>query len=343
MLRLRSRTVVTLLLSASAWAGPSACDAGMTQFRAREWSDAAMSLANCEAAAPGQTDALLFRGKALVNLGKYDEAAEALENYAVKHPQSDDALYTLGFVQFRQNKPRESLATFTKAAAIKTPTADDLKVVSLDYVLLDDAKDAARYLEDALRMDPANVDARYSLGRVRYQLNQFDQAIAAFEEVLRRDPVNLKAEYNLGLSYEGENRVDDAISCYQKAIAMEKVAANRDEQPYLDLGALLSRSNRASEAIPYLQRGAEIKPDSGKVQYELAKAYLATGNTDQALVSGERAIRLAPDESSYHYLLGRVYAKAGKQDLATAQFQQTDALLKKKGAPDTPHTGDPRQ
>jgi tetratricopeptide (TPR) repeat protein len=314
----------------------------MTQFRARAWADAAMSLANCEAAAPGQTDALLFRGKALVNLGKYDDAAEALESYAAKHPQSDDALYTLGYVQFRQNKPRESLATFTKAAAIKTPTPDDLRIVSLDYVLLDDAKDAARYLEDALRMDPNNVEARYSLGRVRYQLNQFDQAIAAFEEVLRRDPVNLKAEYNLGLSYEGENRVEEAIACYQKAIAMEKVAANRDEQPYLDLGSLLSRSNKATEAIPYLQHAAEIKPESGKVQYELAKAYLAAGQTEPARVAGERAIGLEPNESSYHYLLGRVYAKAGKQDLAATEIQQTDALLKKKGAPETPHTSEPR-
>ena len=333
---------MTLLLGASAFAAPAACNAGMTQFRAREWRDAAISLANCEAAAPGQTDALLFRGKALVNLGEFDDAAQALENYVAKHPQSDDALYTLGYVQFRQNKPRESLATYTKAAAIKTPTSDDLKIVSLDYVLLDDAKDAARYLEDALKMDPANVDARYSLGRVRYQLNEFDQAIAAFEEVLRRDPVNLKAEYNLGLSYEGENRVDDAIGCYQKAIAMEKVAPNRDEQPYLNLGSLLSKSNRAAEAIPFLQYAAEIKPDSGKVQYELAKAYLAAGNTDQARVSGERAIRLQPDESSYHYLLGRVYAKAGKQDLAAAEFQQTDALLKKKGAPDATHASEPR-
>jgi tetratricopeptide (TPR) repeat protein len=154
--------------------------------------------------------------------------------------------------------------------------------------------------------------------------------------------VNLKAEYNLGLSYEGENRVDDAIACYQKAIAMEKVASNRDEQPYLDLGALLSRSNSAGEAIPYLQHAAEIKPDSGKAQYELAKAFLSAGNTEQARVAGERAIHLAPDESSYHYLLGRVYAKAGKQDLAAAQFQETDALLKKKGAPDKPHVSEPR-
>src|SRR5689334_1055422 len=104
----------------------------MVQFRSRDWRRAAELLQNCEATSPGKTDALLFRGKALINLGDYDGAASALDRYIARHPTSDDALYTLGYVQFRQDRPRESLATYTKAAAIKTPTDDDLKVVSLN-------------------------------------------------------------------------------------------------------------------------------------------------------------------------------------------------------------------
>ncbi len=301
--------------------------------------DAAHDLANCEAIAPGKTDALLYRGKALINLGNYYEALEALQFYVAKHPESDDGLYTLGFVQFRQNQPRESLATYTKAAALKTPTDDDLKILSLDYVLLRDYKDAARYLEDALKKNPANVEARYHLGRVRYQLNQFDLSIAAFEEVLRREPTNLKAEYNLGLSFEGKNQTEEAISCYRKAIQLEQAAPTRDEQPYLDLGALLSRSNRAAEGIPLLKRAAEIKPDSGKAQYELSKAYLSAENAEKARDAAEAAVRLDPNEGSYHYMLGRVYAKLGKGDLAAQQFKLTEELLKPKGSSDAATAG----
>ena len=294
-----------------------------------------MALATCEASAPGQTDALLFRGKALINLGNFSEAAQSLAAYAAKHPQSDDALYSLGYVQFRQNQPGESLATLTRAAAVKSPTSDDLKIAALDYVLLNDYKDAARYLEDALRFDPQNVDARYDLGRVRYQLNQFDLAIVAFEEVLRHNPANLKAEYNLGLSYEGKNQLDDAIACYKKAIDLERAGSTRDEQPYLDYGALLSRSNRASEAIPLLQHAAEIKPGLGKAQYELAKAYLGGGQPQDARTAGEKAIRLQPEESSYHYLLGRIYAKLGLSERASDEFKATDTLLKAHTTPGT--------
>lgn len=311
---------------------PEACERAMASFQAKDWTAAASDFAECDKQAPGKTDALLFRGKALINLGRMPEAANSLEEYAAAHPTSDDALYTLGYVQFREDRPRESLATYTAAARLKNPTDEDLKIVSLDYVLLQDYKDAARYLEDALKMNPVNAEARYHLGRVRYQLNEFDAAITAFQEVLRRQPGNEKAEYNLGLSFEGKNDTDTAIACYRKAIALDQSALLHDEQPYLDLGALLSRMNRAAEAIPLLETAKSLKPGSDKSHYELARAYASTEKFESAKVEAEAAIRLRANESSYHYLLGRIYAKLAKPELAAQQFKLTDELLKSKEA-----------
>jgi tetratricopeptide (TPR) repeat protein len=129
-------------------------------------------------------------------------------------------VYLLAYVLFREDKPKESLQWFTDAAKLRTPTADDLKIVSFDYVLLNDYVDAGHYLESALEMDPNNLDARYYLGRVRYQQDRLDDAIAAFREVLGRDPSNVKAEDNLGLCLEGKNQVDQAIAAYEKAIGI---------------------------------------------------------------------------------------------------------------------------
>ena len=129
-------------------------------------------------------------------------------------------MYLLAYVLFREDKPKESLQWFTDAAKLRTPTADDLKIVSFDYVLLNDYVDAGHSLESALEMDPNNLDARYYLGRVRYQQDRLDDAIAAFREVLGRDPSNVKAEDNLGLCLEGKNQVDQAIAAYEKAIGI---------------------------------------------------------------------------------------------------------------------------
>ena len=92
-------------------------------------------------------------------------------------------------------------------------------------MLLNNYNDAAHYLELSLKMNPDDVEARYHLGRVRYQQNQFDLAIAAFQEVIKRDPRNVKAFDNLGLSLEAKNQAEAATAAYKKAIELDEAAS----------------------------------------------------------------------------------------------------------------------
>jgi tetratricopeptide (TPR) repeat protein len=319
------------LLFAPELFGQASCfDPAMQLFQQRRWAESAAAFVECEKSDPVKTDALLYRGKALVNLGQFADAAAALEGYRQNHPQSDDAAYLLAYARFRQNQPKESLRLFTEAAKLKHPTADDLKVVALDYVLLNDYDDAARYLEESLAMDPGNIEARYHLGRVRYQQNRFDLAIAAFREVLRRDPRNIKAQDNLGLSLEAKNEVDAALVAYREAIKLDETLPLHDEQPYLNLGALLAKSGRTEEAIPLLVRAAALAPNSGKIHYQLARAYFDKNNFEDALRESTKAVSLDPDQSSNHYLLGRIYQRSGSPELAAEQFRLTEKLIHSK-------------
>jgi hypothetical protein len=62
------------------------------------------------------------------------------------------------------NKPRESLAMYTVAATLQRPTAEDFKIVALDYVLLSDYTDALQWLEQSVSEAPNEVETVY-LGR----------------------------------------------------------------------------------------------------------------------------------------------------------------------------------
>lgn len=323
---------VGLLFSIAGFAQVDQYVRGLEFFRQRQWSDAAAAFQQYEKVQPGKSDARLYAAKSLINLGQVEEAASTLEPYVSSNPNSQDAVYLLAYLRFREDKPRESLKLFTAAAKLKTPTSDDLKIVSLDYVLLNDYDDAARYLEDSLKMDPNNLEARYHLGRVRYQQNKFDEAIAAFQEVVRRDPTNVKAEDNLGLSLEGKNQTQQAIAAYRKAIDLDATAATHNEQPYLDLGILLGKLNRSSEAAPLLVKATQIAPQSSNAHYELGKAYFTTNHFDDARIQIEEAVKLDGANSANHYLLGRVYQRLGKKDLAAHQFAMTNDLISKKNS-----------
>src|SRR5438046_9577582 len=95
-------------------------------------------------------------------------AERPLRSYLDSHHNSDEALYLLGYVLHRQNKPRESLEVYTKDAALKRPAGDDLKIVGLDYVLLNDYPDAIHWLAKAVVLEPNNKEASYFLGRPYY-------------------------------------------------------------------------------------------------------------------------------------------------------------------------------
>jgi tetratricopeptide (TPR) repeat protein len=302
----------------------------MQLFDHHRWDEAASMFEKCEKNEPGKTAASLYRGKALVNVGRFEEAGSALESYRATHPQDEDAVYLLAYVRFREDKPRESLQLFTDAARLHDPTPDDLKVVALDYVLLGDYDDAARYLEKCLTLDPENVEARYHLGRVRYQQNRFDLAIAAFQDVLRHDPGSVKAEDNLGLSLEAKNEIEQALSAYRSAVKLDEDLPVHSGQPYLDLGTLLIKSSHPDQAIPPLIRAATIEPNSGKIHYQLAKAYFDMNRFDKALPEADKAGTLEPNESANHYLLGRIYQRSGKSELAREQFRLTELLIQSK-------------
>ncbi|MBZ5679881.1 MAG: tetratricopeptide repeat protein [Acidobacteriia bacterium] len=305
--------------------------AAMKLFQQQRWEEAASAFQAIETSSPGETDALLYKGKSLINLGRFADADPALVAYSAAHPQSDETLYLLAYTHFREGKPEESLNLSTRAAKLRAPEADDLKIVALDYVLLNDLASASRYLQQSLQLKPNNVEARYALGRVLYQQNQFDQAITAFQEVLRIDPRNVKAQDNLGLAWEGKNETEQAIAAYQKAIEMDKAAAHHYEQPFLNLGTLLSKLNRSEAAIPLLTRAIEIDAGSAQAHLELGRAYFNASQMDKAQGELEEAARLQPQKRETHYLLGRLYQRLGKTDQAKDEFKTTEDLIHAEG------------
>lgn len=252
-----------------------------------------------------------------------------LRTHLQQNPQSADTLYELALVLRQENKPRESLETYTRAAQIQKPNVAQLRSVALDYVLLDDYDDAVRWLRVALGMEPNNIDVLYSLGRCLYTRSLFSDAEKAYLRVLALDPTHLKAEENLGLTYDAENDPQRAEEALRTAAQWAKERDLKDPWPYLDLGTFLLDQSRAAEAQPFLERAAELDPKSASAHEKLGMALVANGDHTRGVRELQVAVGLAPNDPKIHYELGRAYRAAGQQEKARAEFEISKSLYGK--------------
>jgi tetratricopeptide (TPR) repeat protein len=299
---------------------------GVAAFRSGDYAAAADLFAKAETAAPGTTDALVYQAKSLVQVQNFSAAESALRRYVALHPDSHESLYLLGFVLHRENRPKESLEIYTKAAALKPPTGDDLKIVGLDYVLLNDYADATKWLEKAVELDPKNKDAWYYLGRAYYSRTLLAESRKAFLTVLSLDPRDARAENNLGLILESEAKPYEALDAYRKAIEWQDGTTHQSEQPYLNLGSLLLELDRAGEAVSPLEKAVELGANNAGCHLKLGTAYLRTNRLTEAQRESEKAERLEPDNAAIHYQLARIYKQMQQMDKARIEFQRTEEL-----------------
>jgi tetratricopeptide (TPR) repeat protein len=300
-------------------------DKGIVEFRSGNYGSAAELFARVESVSPGKTEALLYESKCLVHLDNFTGAESVLRSYLASHANSSDALYMLGFVLNRQNHPAESLNVYTQAAAISPPTGDDLKIVGLDYVLLDDYVDAIHWLEKAVERDAKNADAWYYLGRTYYTKGRRDDARKAFMAVLNLDPHNVKAENNLGLILETDGRQDAAIEAYKNAIAWQEHNPHPSEQPYVNLGNLLMEQGQTKEAIEALEKAVALAPDNAYCRLTLGVSYHKIGRLEDAQEQLKRATQVDPENPVAHYQLGRVYKDMHAKDRAQAELDHAHA------------------
>ncbi len=285
-------------------------------------------------AEPPSSDPIL-QARSLAVAGKLAQSEELLRQILHNQPASAGAHFLLGYVLFREQKPRDSLTEYTAGARTRRPDADDFRIIASDYVLLHDYGDAAKWFSEVAAETPNDPRAWYLLGRAQYSNQSFQEAIASFQHALRLQPKDIEAENNMGLAWQGLNKPAEAKAAFASAVAWQGDHP-ADAQPFLNLGALLLQENQVDEAIGYLRVAATLAPNNPKIHEELGRAYEQAGTLPDAEKQLEKAAALAPDVSALHYELGRIYQREGFRDRAKEQFALCARLNGSRSSAETP-------
>jgi len=180
-----------------------------------------------------------------------------------------------------------------------------------------EARDA---LEKAVRLAPANAEARYQLGIWLYRALLHAEAVRQFEKVVALRPRDARAHDYLALNLEALGEAEGAERAYRKALAAN---AGPSPDPFFDYyyGRFLLKQTRLEESRAHLDRAVALHPDERTVHYERGKLNLARKDYPAARRDAERALSLKDPagpvaDVQVYYLLATVYARLGEADLA---------------------------
>lgn len=217
--------------------------------------------------------------------------------------------------------------------------------------------------EDTVYKMPDNIRALNNLGAVYLEFEEFDGAVKCFEGALELVPHFVIAKSNLGrahilkaLKEAGLDKVrGDIATGTSMGVGVKEIASLRgnptvqkglqlmqealEADPTNALSAmfygnaliLLHRADerlqqeRAAEAIGWLQRAVELKPEGADSRFELANALSMLDRNEEAAAQFEHVLRIKPKEATALTNYGALLRRMGK---IPAAIEKLEAALK---------------
>ena len=177
----------------------------------------------------------------------------------------------------------EDLALAARMSALK-PKAQKELAKAMEELRANDLAKARTHLEAAHRMAPDHAEVNYLFGVYSSQAKDSEQARSYWTKTLERDP--------------------------------------KHEGALLSLSQMLLSDNKASEALPLLNRAVAAEPSSWRAHAMLASAEIRLGLSKDAIREAERALELGQQQAAIvQRLLATALAKSGDRERALSVLQ----------------------
>jgi tetratricopeptide (TPR) repeat protein len=226
---------------------------------------------------------------------------------------------------------------------------------------------AKEFIQVAISLDEENAKYQANLGAVHFNLQEFEEAEAAYREATELNPEYGEAFLNLGILLKEQGKTDEAIEPLDRACnlrqrdpkpfallaeiliskdhyeAADKLAraANKlgdgDNQTMAAKTRALTGLGRPREALPVARRLVKLEPTNAKFHLHLANACLDSGNTSEAITSARRAVYLAPDRPDAYMTYSQALIASTRWDEALqaiddamARFPENEDIMAQK-------------
>jgi len=295
---------------------------GLVLLRRGSDAEAAQALADAEAVRPDDAMVSYYLGKALLNVGRSDAAAEALQRAIQRGPARNEALpvFTeLGRLYQRSQQRDKALEVWNQLEA--TFPGDGRVGEQIASILADEGQVEAaleRYERLARTAGPADdtrsIGYQIAAAEMKRRLGQTEQALSDLEAIAGR----LRPASWL---YSDVRRRIEAVflrSGDYSALAdyYARQVEQRPDEIALRLrhGQALAKAGRVGEAEAALQQCIQLAPGDVDARLALIDVLKSAGKTEQVVEQWEQLVAQDPENPDYLVQLGNSWLETTTAD-----------------------------
>ncbi|MGH9840691.1 MAG: tetratricopeptide repeat protein [Blastocatellia bacterium] len=246
-----------------------------------------------------------------------------------KSPRAAKLLAAAAGIFFLNGEFLNAAISYKKAEAIAPLNPRDRFTLAMAYIKLDRRDWARPELERLVADDAKNALYLYWLGRLDYDAQSYNTAIAKFRQVIQLDPQMARAYDNLGLCYDYLGQYDEAIKHYNTAIRLNRKQARPSAWPHLNLAVTLTAKEDLDGAENQLREALRYDGRLPQAHYHLGLVLEKRGKYTEAIESLRQAVTHDPSYAEPHYTMGLIYQRLGEKELAREEMELFQKLKKR--------------
>jgi tetratricopeptide (TPR) repeat protein len=286
-------------------------------------------------AAGADWSAVLGAAQHQFGAGNYGSAIAALRSVISQNPASAEAFYWLGRCYFEIHDYDNAISHGEKSVSLEPNNSVFKQWLGRAYGAKADrdksffaARKAKKQFEEAVEVDPSNVDARRDLELFCIRApwivgGNTDEARAQAEAVAK---IDAEQGFMARGMYDEQvaKRLDLAENDYRQALA----AKPRQMDDYFDVAAFFERRNKLADMMATLDTAAQVAANDPRLMIFRAEAMILSGSNLRGAEEYLKSyLASTPDRSDWpphsaaREWLGRLYEAEGKRAEAAEQYR----------------------
>ena len=231
---------------------------------------------------------------------------EKLQTLLQKDPSNFQARRELSILLARDGFNEEALSNLKYLSKYFPEDAEIWYNLGIQYEKVKDFKRAKKSYEKAIEILPQD-DFLYNYGETLVELEEWDEALAAFQIVIKNNPTDGNSHFNIGLCYFKKDEINLATDHFQKAVELNP----QDLFAHFYLGNIYQMNGLTNFAIRSYEKVLEISPDYSWAYFNLASIAYKNGNLEEAREYLEKTIFYNQNDFEAYKLLTKIMVSQG--------------------------------